>query len=144
MRFNPEVTVRMRGVMEKCTYCTQRINAAKHTAKIEHAKGERASAMVQDGEVVTACEQSCPTNAIVFGNLADPNSRIARLYNERKTPRAYGMLDGHLNTRPRTKHLARITNPSPELAAHEGAGKNGRDKHEQDKSGHKNDAHAHG
>jgi molybdopterin-containing oxidoreductase family iron-sulfur binding subunit len=101
---NPEVTVRSRGVMEKCTYCVQRIN----NVRIESEKQNRP---ILDGEIVTACEAACPSEAIVFGNANDPNSRVAKL---KAQQRNYSLL-GELNTRPRTTYLAAVRNPNPEL-----------------------------
>jgi molybdopterin-containing oxidoreductase family iron-sulfur binding subunit len=101
---NPEVSVRSRGVMEKCTYCVQRIEYAKIEAEKENRK-------VRDGEVKTACQQTCPTEAIIFGDLNDPNSRVAKLQAQK---RRYDLL-ADLNTRPRTAYLGAVRNPNGEL-----------------------------
>src|SRR5207253_2849271 len=106
---NPEVTVRSRGVMEKCTYCVQRIRFAE----VEAGREDRS---VRDGEVVTACQSACPAGAIVFGNLADRASKVAQLQEE---PYRYSLL-ADLNTRPRTTYLAAFRNPNPELLQLEG------------------------
>ena len=108
---NPEVTIRSRGVMEKCTYCVQRINNVRITAEREGENG--ASREIRDGEIVTACEQACPSEAIVFGNANDPNSRVSKL-RESVNPRAYNLL-GELNARPRTTYLGAVRNPHPDL-----------------------------
>ena len=101
---NPDVSVRSRGVMEKCTYCVQRIQSAKIQSEIEGRK-------VRDGEIVTACQAVCPTNVIVFGDTNDPNSRVAELKAEQRN---YSLL-GELNTRPRTTYLSKVRNPNPEI-----------------------------
>jgi molybdopterin-containing oxidoreductase family iron-sulfur binding subunit len=99
---NPDVTVRSRGVMEKCTYCLQRINHGRIEAR-------REGRPLRDGEVRTACQQVCPAEAIVFGDLNDPESRVVRA---KADPRNYSVL-ADLNTRPRTTYLAEVHNPAP-------------------------------
>ncbi len=106
MQQNPNVTVRFRGVMEKCTYCVQRVREAQQRANIEVRN-------VRDGEVQTACQQACPAQAIVFGDLADPDSAVSKA---KRNPRRYELL-AELGTRPRTSYLGRIRNLHPRLAA---------------------------
>jgi MoCo/4Fe-4S cofactor protein with predicted Tat translocation signal len=102
---NPDVSVRSRGVMEKCSYCVQRISEAK----IDADKENRA---IRDGDIVTACQQACPASAITFGNINDKSSRVAKLHADERT---YSVL-ADLNTRPRTQYVAAVLNPNPELA----------------------------
>jgi len=108
MAQNPDVTVRSRGVMEKCTFCIQRINRSKKTAKQEDRT-------LSDGEIITACQQACPTNAIHFGNINDPESRVTGL---KKADRNYDLLE-ELNARPRNSYLAKLRNPNPALEGYE-------------------------
>jgi molybdopterin-containing oxidoreductase family iron-sulfur binding subunit len=104
LAMNPDVTVRARGVMEKCTYCVQRIRETEIRARREQRP-------IEDGEILTACQQTCPTGAIVFGDIADPASRVSQA---RKSDRLYAVLHD-LGTLPRTRYLARVVNPNPEL-----------------------------
>ncbi len=104
MAQNPDVTVRSRGVMEKCTFCLQRLNRAKQQAKKENRQ-------VRDGEIMTACQQACPTKAIVFGNINEPDSEVAKI---KQADRNYDLL-AEFNVRPRNSYLAKLTNPNPKL-----------------------------
>jgi molybdopterin-containing oxidoreductase family iron-sulfur binding subunit len=108
---NPDVTVRSRGVMEKCTYCVQRINSARIQAKREDRE-------IRDGEILTACQAACPTDSIVFGNINDPKSRVSQL---KASARNYTTLE-ELNTRPRTTYLAAVRNPHSSLPTNVGVG----------------------
>ena len=101
---NPDVSIRSRGVMEKCTYCVQRIQAGKIQSELEDRR-------LRDGEVVTACQAVCPTEAIVFGDINDPNSRVSKL---KANERNYSLLS-ELNTVPRTTYLTQLKNPNPEI-----------------------------
>ena len=148
MVLNPEVSVRVRGVMEKCTYCVQRIQHA--TIPVDNDPSRE----LEDGAIQTACGQACPTNAIVFGDLNDPSSRVRELH---ESARAYKLLSEY-NTKPRTAYLARIRNPHPllERAApyyrdlhlhehhgdHGGHGEHGGERHE-DEDGHPHGGHGH-
>ena len=102
---NPEVSIRSRGVMEKCTYCTQRISAARIESQKDGAR------KIRDGEVVTACQAVCPTEAIVFGDMSDPESAVSKA---KKDERDYILLN-ELNTQPRTTYLAGLRNQNKEM-----------------------------
>ena len=112
MQKNPDVTVRMRGVMEKCTFCVQRIQQAKIAMKVQAGQTTQ-STDVPDGTIQTACQQVCPTEAMVFGDMSDSSSRVARLLQNR---RAYRVIE-HVGTRPRVSYLARVRNVNPEMPA---------------------------
>ncbi|HWB20647.1 MAG TPA: TAT-variant-translocated molybdopterin oxidoreductase [Phycisphaerales bacterium] len=124
MQFNPDVTVRMRGIMEKCTYCIQRIETAKIAAKNAWVKADPATrskraGFVPDGTIKTACQQACPAEAIVFGDYNDSQSQISKTV--ASNPRSYEMLE-EINTKPRTRYLAKIRNPSVSMSSTAGLG----------------------
>ena len=130
MQMNPEVTVRNRGVMEKCSFCVQRINAAKIEYKNEWAKeggaAESPDWSIPDGVIQTSCQQACPTGSIVFGDLNDPKSEVSRL---QKKQVSYQLLE-ELNTKTRVRYLAKVSNPgTPRKASHD-------DHHHADDGGH--------
>jgi Fe-S-cluster-containing dehydrogenase component len=102
--------VRSRGVMEKCTYCIQRITAARINAE-EQNRVKNGRIDIRDGEIKTACQQACPADAIIFGDINDPGSRVAQL---KAQSRNYSLL-AEVNTRPRTTYIAAVNNPNPEL-----------------------------
>jgi molybdopterin-containing oxidoreductase family iron-sulfur binding subunit len=109
---NPEVTVRMRGVMEKCTYCVQRIQNGKIQHKVKTAQaGNPSDVVVPDGTIKTACQQVCPVESIVFGNILDPKSEVSLA---KARAQDYALL-GYLNIRPRTTYLGKLRNPNPKM-----------------------------
>ena len=134
MHFNPDVTVRSRGVMEKCTYCIQRIHQARQEVKIKGIwKDKDQIGPIPDGFFNTACQQVCPSDAISFGDILDPGARVSK---ERESGRSYLLL-GYLNTRPRTTYMMRVRNPNPAIRVY--------DEHDPlDHGGHGEDSDGHG
>jgi Fe-S-cluster-containing dehydrogenase component len=116
MKFNPDVTVRSRGVIEKCTYCIQRVNAARQDAKVQGVWSEKGqTGPIPDGFFQVACQQACPSDAIAFGDILDPEARVSK---ERDSQRTYQLL-GYLNTRPRTTYMMRVRNPNPAIRVYD-------------------------
>jgi molybdopterin-containing oxidoreductase family iron-sulfur binding subunit len=109
LKYNPDVTLRSRGVMEKCTYCVQRIRGAQQTVKTKNAS--TGIETVEDGKILTACQQVCPAEAILFGDITDASTKVSQA---KLSPRNYAML-AEINTKPRTTYLARIRNPNPAI-----------------------------
>ena len=135
MQHNPDVTVRSRGVIEKCSYCVQRVNQARQDAKIQGVWKQKGQVgPIPDGFFQVACQQACPTDAIAFGDILDPEARVTK---EREAQRTY-MLLGYLNTRPRTTYMMRVRNPNPEIRVY--------DEHDplDHGGGHEGDAHGDG
>jgi Fe-S-cluster-containing dehydrogenase component len=115
MQKNPDVTVRSRGVMEKCSYCIQRINAARIEMNLANGMDPKVKNQVPDGFFQTACQQACPSNAITFGDMLDEHSKVKAMKDNART---YALL-GYVNTRPRTSHMLRLMNPNPALVSAE-------------------------
>jgi len=111
MQKNPDVTVRSRGVMEKCSYCIQRINAARIEMNLATGMDPKVKNLVPDGFFQVACQQACPSNAITFGDVLDEHGKVKAM---KDNARSYALL-GFINTRPRTSHMLRLMNPNPAL-----------------------------